>query len=100
MEHVVPIRVYLRIYAALMALLALTVAVAYAHVWSPLAIFVMLAVAITKAVLVMLYFMGLRWGTRLTWLWAGIGFVFLLLLFGVVMDQTTRGWIALPAGWE
>jgi len=55
---------------------------------------VMLAIAVTKMLLVMLFFMGVRWSSRLTWVVAGSGFFFLLILFTITMsDYLTRGWV-------
>jgi cytochrome c oxidase subunit IV len=55
---------------------------------------VMLAIAFTKALLVILFFMGVRWSTRLTWVVAGSGFFFLLIMFTITMsDYLTRGWM-------
>jgi cytochrome c oxidase subunit 4 len=55
---------------------------------------VMLTIAVTKMLLVMLFFMGVRWSSRLTWVVAGSGFVFLLILFTITMsDYMTRGWV-------
>jgi cytochrome c oxidase subunit 4 len=49
----------------------------------------------TKALLVILFFMHVRWATRLTWVVAASGFVWLLILFGITMtDYLTRGWVA------
>jgi cytochrome c oxidase subunit 4 len=54
----------------------------------------MLATAIAKATLVVLFFMHVRWGTRLTWVIAASGFFWLLILFGLTMqDYLTRGWV-------
>jgi cytochrome c oxidase subunit 4 len=56
---------------------------------------VMLVIALTKALLVILFFMHVRWGTRLTWLVVASGFFWLLIMFSVTMtDFLTRGWIA------
>ena len=46
---------------------------------------VMLAIACTKALLVILFFMHVRWSTRLTWVVAASGFFWLLILFGITM---------------
>jgi cytochrome c oxidase subunit 4 len=55
---------------------------------------VMLAIAFAKASLVILFFMGVRWNTRLTWVVAGSGFFFLLIMFGITMsDYMSRGWV-------
>jgi cytochrome c oxidase subunit 4 len=55
---------------------------------------VMLAIAVTKMMLVILFFMGVRWNTRLTWVVAGSGFFFLLILFSITMsDYLSRGMV-------
>jgi cytochrome c oxidase subunit 4 len=54
----------------------------------------MLAIAVTKAALVILFFMGVRWSSRLTMIVAASGFVWLLILFGITMsDYLSRGWM-------
>lgn len=92
--HVAPIRLYLAIFAALLVGTALTVAVAFFDLGA-LNNVVMLGIACTKALLVVLFFMHVRWGTRLTWVVAGAGFFWLLILFGLTMsDYMSRGWIS------
>jgi cytochrome c oxidase subunit 4 len=60
---------------------------------------VMLAIACTKAALVVLFFMHVRWSSRLTWVVAASGFFWLLILFGLTMqDYVTRG--AVPGTWR
>jgi cytochrome c oxidase subunit IV len=55
---------------------------------------VMLAIAVAKAALVILFFMGVRWSSRLTMVVAVSGFVWLLILFGITMsDYLSRGWM-------
>lgn len=55
---------------------------------------VMLGIAVAKATLVVLYFMHVRWATRLTWVVVGSGFFFLLILFSLTMaDYVSRGWM-------
>ena len=55
---------------------------------------VMLLIASVKALLVILFFMHVRWSTRLTWVVAASGFVWLIILFGLTMtDYLTRGWV-------
>ncbi|MCW3096055.1 MAG: caa(3)-type oxidase, subunit, partial [Chthonomonadaceae bacterium] len=48
--------------------------------------------------LVVLFFMQVKMGTRLTWVWASIGFIWLLFLFGTLGDYVTRNWISVT-GW-
>ena len=99
--HIVPIRVYLLVYVALLVLLVLTVGAAYLpgqH--SLLNNIIALTIAVVKAVLVVLYFMHVRYGTRLTWLWAAAGFFWLVILFILTLgDYFTRPWLAVE-GWE
>ena len=55
---------------------------------------VMLTIACTKATLVILFFMHVRWSSRLTWVVATSGFFWLLILFSIGMsDYLTRGWV-------
>ena len=58
-----------------------------------------LAIAVTKATLVVLFFMGVKYGTKLTMLWASVGFIWFLLMFGTLGDYVSRNWIHLPQGW-
>ncbi len=54
----------------------------------------MLAIACAKASLVILFFMHVRWSTRLTWVVVMAGFFWLLILFSLGMsDYLTRGWV-------
>jgi cytochrome c oxidase subunit IV len=56
---------------------------------------VMLTIAVAKALLVILFFMGVRWSSRLTWVVAASGFFWLLIMFVLTMaDYMSRGWIA------
>ena len=91
--HVAPKSLYYLIFAALMVGTLLTVLVAKFDL-GPLNNIVMLTVACAKALLVVLFFMHVRWSTRLTWVVAASGFVWLLILFGLTLsDYMTRGWI-------
>ena len=92
--HVAPIKLYFAIFMALMVGTAITVAVAFFD-FGYMNNVIMLAIAVTKALLVVLFFMHVRWGTRLTWVVAGAGFFWLLILFSLTMaDYMSRGWIA------
>ena len=91
--HVAPKSMYYAVFAALMVGTALTVLVAFYDL-GPLNNVLMLGIAMTKALLVILFFMHVRWGTRLTWVVAASGFFWLLILFGLTMqDYLTRGWV-------
>jgi cytochrome c oxidase subunit 4 len=91
--HVAPKSMYYSVFAALIVGTALTVGAAEVDLGA-LNNVVMLAIACTKALLVVLFFMHVRWSSRLTWVVAASGFVWLLILFGITMtDYLTRGWV-------
>lgn len=99
-----PARVYWITYGLLVVLLFVTVglySIDLSHMlgWVGWNIIVAMVVAVTKAILVILYFMNVRGGTRLTWLWAALGFVWFLLLFGIFLDYQFRNRIEVP-GWQ
>ena len=92
-HHVAPLSLYLGVFGALIVGTILTVVVAKYDL-GPLNNIVMLAVAIAKALLVMLFFMHVRWSSRLTWVVAAAGFFWLLILFTITMsDYMSRGWV-------
>jgi cytochrome c oxidase subunit 4 len=92
--HVAPKSLYYAVFGALIVGTLLTYAAARVDL-GPLNNVVMLTIAVTKALLVILYFMHVRWGTRLTWLVVASGFFWLLIMFSVTMtDFLSRGWIA------
>jgi cytochrome c oxidase subunit 4 len=91
--HVAPKSLYYMVFLALIVGTILTVVVA-AFDLGPFNNIVMLTVACAKALLVVLFFMHVRWGTRLTWVVAGSGFFWLLILFVLTMsDYMSRGWM-------
>ena len=91
--HVAPKRMYYMVFAALIVGTILTYAAALVDM-GPLNNIVMLAIASAKATLVVLFFMHVRWSTRLTWVVAMSGFFWLLILFSLGMsDYLTRGWV-------
>jgi cytochrome c oxidase subunit IV len=91
--HVAPKSMYYAVFAALIVGTALTVGAAFVDMGA-LNNVVMLGIAITKALLVVLFFMHVRWSTRLTWVVVASGFFWLLILFGLTMqDYMTRGWV-------
>jgi len=89
--HFVPLRVYFSVFAALMVLTALTVFAATKDLGAFNTV-VALAIACIKAVLVVLYFMHVRYSTKLTWAVIAGGFFWLLLLLLMTLsDYITRG---------
>jgi len=91
-RHIVSPGVYLVILFALLVGTALTVWASYVDLglWNPV---IALAIATTKAVLVVLYFMHVKYSTKLTKLTiiAGI-FMFLTLITMTLADYISRAW--------
>jgi cytochrome c oxidase subunit 4 len=93
-HHVASVQLYMVIFAALIVGTILTVVVAKFD-FGFMNNVVMLAIACTKALLVVLYFMHVRWSSRLTWVVAASGFFWLIIMFGLTMaDYMSRGWVA------
>jgi cytochrome c oxidase subunit 4 len=92
-SHVLPLRTYYIVFVALMVLLVATVVGAY----MPLGNFHLataMTIAIAKAVLIVLYFMHLRYSNKLTAICAVASFVWLTILIAFVMnDYLTRDWL-------
>ncbi len=92
-EFITPVRVYLWVFAALMVGTAITVAVAFLHL-GPFNDVVALAIAVTKATLVVLYFMHVRHSSRLTKIVVVAGFLWLAILIGITLtDYFTRDFL-------
>lgn len=95
--HVSSIKVYLSIFLTLMALTAVTIAVAFVNL-GELNKVVALGIASFKATLVVLYFMHVKYASRLTKLVVISGFFFLAILMALTMtDYGSRGWVNPPA---
>ena len=102
--HIVPRRIYYGIFAALMVLTLLTVWVAFqdvdTHLWGlriALNPVIALAIATTKAMLVVLYFMHVRYSSKLTKVTVLAGVFWLGILLVMTMgDYVSRDWIKLP----
>jgi cytochrome c oxidase subunit 4 len=91
-HHVVSWRVYLAIFAALCVLTGVTVLVT-GFDFGPLNLLVALGIAVTKAALVVLYFMHARYSPRLTGvvIAAALAF-FVILVFLTLTDYLSRPW--------
>lgn len=99
-DHIVPVRTYLAIFVTLLVMTFVTVEVAYVdldRILPHLNIVAALAIAVFKAVLVILFFMHVKYSPRLTWLVVGASFVWLAIMFGITLaDYTTRGALGTP----
>lgn len=104
-HHIVPLPVYFLVFAALMLLTYVTVAVSHVDlghpevltVRVPMNVIVALVIAITKATLVVLFFMHVKYSPRLVQIIVGSSIVWLLILLVVtVSDYVSRGWLGNP----
>jgi cytochrome c oxidase subunit 4 len=94
--HVVPIKIYVAIFLALMLLTALTVWVAFQDL-GVLNNVAALGIATLKAALVVLYFMHVRYSSRVISLVVMTGFACLaILLILTLSDYGSRGWLPFP----
>jgi cytochrome c oxidase subunit IV len=95
-HHVTPVWLYLVIFAALLVLTGATVGVAYLDLgWANN--LVAMTIAVTKALLVLWFFMHLRYSTRMTKLTALAGFFWLGgMIVVILMDYLTRSSVLLP----
>src|SRR5476651_219687 len=94
--HATPI-VYILTYTFLMVMMGLTILISKFPL-GPLNNVAAMSIALLKATAVVLFFMQVRYGTKLTWVWASLGFVWLSLLFGILGDYLTRAVLA-ASGW-
>ena len=98
-EHIVSRKVYFAIFAALMVGTAVTVWIAFIDLGGQLNTIVALTVAVIKATLVVLYFMHVRYSSRLTWVIVGSGLFWLGIMFALTLsDYLSRGWLPPPVG--
>ncbi len=91
-HHIVSPKIYLTIVCVLLVLTATTVGVSYIDMglFNPI---VALAIAAFKMILVVLFFMHVKYSTKLTQLTVGAGlFTFLILVGMTLSDYFTRAW--------
>jgi|HubBroStandDraft_6_1064221.scaffolds.fasta_scaffold1409822_2 cytochrome c oxidase subunit 4 len=98
-EHIVPLKVYVGVFLALLIGTALTTGVAYIDLgrWNTVAA---LAIAVVKMLFVVLFFMHVKYNPGLTriiivgaFFWLGI-----MICFSMA-DELTRSWEYNPASW-
>jgi cytochrome c oxidase subunit 4 len=98
-EHIVPVKFYLGIFVALLCLTALTTGVAYIDLGAFNTV-AALAIAVVKMLLVILFFMHVKYSGGLTKVFILAGFLFLAILITFTLaDELTRHWSPTPTGW-
>ena len=92
-EHVVPVKVYVAVFATLLVMTATTTAISGVDL-GPWNTVVALAIAFFKASLVVLFFMHVKYGSRLTQLVILGALLWLAILLVLTFsDFATRGWL-------
>ena len=92
-QHVVSKKIYFGVFATLIVLTLVTIEVAMIDL-GRINTVAALTIAVCKATLVILYFMHVRYSSRLTWIVVGCGFFWLLIMIALTMsDYLSRGWI-------
>jgi cytochrome c oxidase subunit IV len=95
-EHIVPIRIYVTIFMVLLVGTALTVAAAFVDFPWRLNTIVALTIATIKATFVVLYFMHVRYSSRLIWVIVAAALFWMAIMFAFTFsDYMTRDWISI-----
>ncbi len=98
--HIVPVPIYVAVFVALIIFTALTTGIAYIDLgkWNTV---VALVIAVCKMVLVVLFFMHVKYSKGLTrivilgaFFWLGI------MITLTCSDELTRHWEIVPQGWS
>jgi cytochrome c oxidase subunit IV len=98
--HVVPKKLYILVFAALIVFTALTTGVAFIDLgkWNTVAA---LAIAVCKGSLVALFFMHLRWSSGLMRIVLLAAFMWFAILVSLTLaDEFTRQWTPVPSSWQ
>ena len=91
-EHIVPRKVYFVVFGALMLGTALTVLAAQVD-FKFMNDVVAMTIAVTKMTLVLLYFMHVRYSSRLIWVIVAASFFWLIVMIALSLsDYTSRTW--------
>jgi cytochrome c oxidase subunit 4 len=92
-HHQAPLGMYFAVFAALMILTVLTVWVSRIDLGHGMNTFVAMAIAIVKALVVILWFMHVIHSPRLTWIVVICSFLWLAVMFVLFYsDYLTRAW--------
>lgn len=94
-QHIMSVRANLMVFGILLGLMALTVLMALIDL-GPLGVPVAMAIATAKAVLILLYFMHVKFSNPLVWLFSAAAFVWLFVLVSITLcDYLSRDWLTI-----
>ena len=95
-EHIDSVKTYALVFIALLILTFTTTELAYVD-FGPFSVVVALVIAVSKMLLVALFFMHVRHSTRLTRLVVLGGLLWLAILLMLTLnDYVSRGWLGVP----
>ncbi len=99
-ETIIPKKTYVLVWASLLILLAITVVVSYIHLgWFNAAAAV--GIAVVKAVIIILFFMHVRYSPKIVWVFVSAGFFWLGIMFVWTFgDYLTRMYLPPPTNWH
>ena len=94
-EHIVPVRIYITIFLVLLVGTGLTVAAAFVDFPWRFNTVIALTIATIKATFVVLYFMHVRYSSRLVWVIVASALFWMGIMFALTLsDYFTRDWIS------
>src|SRR5882724_2672139 len=99
-HHISPLSTYISVFLILMVCTTVTVVVSRIHL-GPLNLVVAIGIALTKAVIVILYFMHVKWSHRLIKIVVSGALLWLVILLILTWsDYVSRPWQSPPSTWE
>lgn len=104
-HHIIEPIVYIKVFSILVVLFLATLGVALFDLskhlnWGPANIVVAMVIATAKAGVIVLYFMHVKYSSRLTQVFAVSATLWLMLMFAFTFaDYFTRSWIPQPGSW-
>ena len=98
-HHISPLSTYIKVFLTLMVLTILTVWVSGQDL-GILNTFVAVSIAVVKGTVVVLWFMHLKYSSKITWVAAGAGFIWLAVMLSLTLsDLMSRSWIGPAESW-
>ena len=94
-QHIMTVRDNLLVFGILLGLMALTVVMALVDL-GPLGVPVAMAIATAKALLILLYFMHVKFSNPLVWIFSAAAFFWLFILVTILLcDYLSRDWLSI-----
>lgn len=91
-HHITPTGTFVAVFAALVILMVLTILAARVDMAQPWNNVIAMTIAIVKATLVILFFMGVKYSSKLVQVYAILGFLWFTTILIGFCDYFTRSW--------